>query len=141
MSQTPTDTDAEPGTRTTDDTRATMYVSGLVSLVGLWIAVSPFVYETTEMALWNNVVVGAAIFLIAGYNFYRTYEGTLASVGSASLVALLGLWMIVTPFVMALDSDVLFWSNVAAGAVVALLAGYNAYASREARTTPAGTRA
>jgi len=141
MSQTPTDTGADREARTDFDTGAMKWISGLVSLIGLWIAASPFVYDTTEMGLWNNVVVGAAIFLIAGYNFYRMSNGFFASVGSASLVALLGLWTIVAPFVMAFETDAMLWSNVAAGAVVALLAAYNAYANREAQATPAGTRA
>lgn len=140
MSQTPTDTETEREARTDFDTGSMKFVSGLVSLVGLWIGVSPFVYDTTEMGLWNNVVVGLAVFLVAGYNFYRMQRGFFASVGSASLVALLGLWTIVAPFVMAFESDILFWSNVAAGAVIALLAAYNAYANREAQAAPAGAR-
>lgn len=141
MSQTPTDTDADRESRTDFDTGAMKWVSGLVSLVGLWIAASPFVYDTTQMGLWNNAVVGLAIFLIAGYNFYRMSNGFFASVGSASLVALLGLWTIVAPFVMAFETEAMLWSNVGAGAVVALLAAYNAYANREAQAAPAGTRA
>lgn len=117
------------------------WVSGLVSLIGLWIAVSPFLFDTTATALWNNVVVGLAIFLIAGYNYYRMARNHVASTGSASLVALLGLWALAAPFVIEFETETLAWSNVVAGILVALIAAYNAYASRRARTARTGARA
>lgn len=146
MSQTSNDTerdrDAPPEerrTRTDYDSNTMKWVSLIVALIGLWIAASPFVYDTTEMATWNNVLVGLAIAVIAGYNFYRMSDNRIASPGSASLVALLGLWTIAAPFIIEVNSDTLGWSNVVAGAVVAIVAGYNAYESRRAMT-PAGTR-
>jgi len=114
----------------------TQWLSGIVSLVGAWIAISPFVLTPvmTTASLWNNIIIGAAIFLIAGYNYYRLSQDLPVSVGAASLVALLGLWMIVAPlFVFTVESAVMFWSNVVSGAAVAIIAGYNAYAGRETR--------
>lgn len=137
-----TDRDAPHDDRRTTadyDSNTMKWVSMIVALVGLWIAASPFVYSTTEMATWNNVLVGLAIAVIAGYNFYRMSDNRVGSPGSASLVALLGLWTIAAPFIIEIQSETLGWSNVVAGAVVAIVAGYNAYESRRAMT-PAGTR-
>lgn len=146
MSQTRSDTETdrdrppEEQQNSTDyDSNTMKWVSMIVALVGLWIAASPFIYETTEMAMWNNVLVGTAIAVIAGYNFYRMSDRRVASPGSASLVALLGLWTIAAPFIIEVQSEALGWSNVVAGAVVAIVAGYNAYESRRAMT-PAGTQ-
>ncbi|WP_433631433.1 SPW repeat protein [Halomicrococcus sp. NG-SE-24] len=123
--------------RTTEQTTADSnlkWLSGFVSLVGAWIFVSAFVYDTmSTVSYWNNVIVGLAIFLIAGYNYYRMTNGYEVSVGSAGFVALLGLWMILVPFVIA-DIGAAFWSDVISGIVVAGIAGYNAYAGREMRT-------
>lgn len=123
-------------TRPTDQTTADSnlkWLSGFVSLVGAWIFVSAFVYDAmSTVSYWNNVIVGLAIFLIAGYNYYRMTNGYEVSVGSAGLVALLGLWMILVPFVIA-DIGAAFWSDVISGIVVAGIAGYNAYAGRETR--------
>lgn len=133
------DTDSEGPTHAERDTLK--WLSGVVSLIGLWIAVSPFVYDTTRTALWNNVVVGAAIFLLAGYGFYRLTEGYRPDVGSSSLVALLGLWAVAAPFLLAFQSDGLIWSTMASGVAVAILSGYNAYEIRRAEATQtAGTR-
>lgn len=124
------------------DLRALRWLSGVVSLVGLWIAASAIVYETTTAALWNNAVVGAAIFLLAGYGFYRLARDHRPDVGSTSLAALLGLWAVVAPFLLTYPSDALVWSTVASGIAVAVLSGYNAYESRRSVAVDAtGSRA
>lgn len=119
------------------DQGALRWLSGVVSLVGLWLAASAFVYETTTAALWNNAVVGAAIFLLAGYGFYRLARDRRPDVGSTGLAALLGLWAVIAPFLLSYPSDALVWSTVASGVAVAVLSGYNAYESR--RSTATGT--
>lgn len=123
-------------TRTSAEAGA-KWLSGIASLLGAWIAVSPWVLEPDVVAgtLWNNVIVGAAIFLIAGYNYYRMSKGLSASAGSAGLVALLGLWMIIAPFVVFEVATDLLWSDVISGIIVAAIGGYNAYAGRETAGT------
>lgn len=139
MSDTPGDAPAEGGTERDRDTRfdtldtdTMQWVSALVALVGLWIVASPFVYESTEAATWNNALVGTAIFLLAAYNFYLLSNGDLANVGVAALAVLLGLWIAVSPFGMVMGSDALATSSIIAGLVVALLSAYNAYTNRKA---------
>lgn len=124
--------------RTRVDTDTLRWLSGIISLIGLWIAVSPFVYETTRLALWNNLAIGAAIFLLAGYNYYRMTNGYRPSVGTSSLVALLGLWAVIAPFLLDYGPDIgsnaLVWSTMASGVAAALLSGYNAYEGRRAES-------
>lgn len=134
-------TETERTTTRTFDADAMKWVSGVVSLIGLWILASPFVYETSNFSFWNNVVVGAAIFLIAGYTFYQLANGMYASVGVLSLVVLLGLWTIVAPYVVDFDTGAIELSNIAAGVAVAILAGYEAYANRMAQKASVGARA
>lgn len=134
------DTDAE--VRERRDSRAVKWASGIASLFGLWIAVSPFLFENTDVALWNDLVVGLAVFLIAGYNYYRLSQGERLSEGAAGLVVLLGLWSVVAPFLFEFGSDELAWSTLISGAVIAVLSGYNAYRSRGAEADSAtGARA
>lgn len=139
MSQSSTENE-RTGTRTFD-ADAMKWVSGIVSLIGLWILASPFIYDASNFSFWNNVVVGAAIFLIAGYTFYQLSNGMYASVGVLSLVVLLGLWTIVAPYVVDFDTGAIELSNIAAGSAVAILAGYEAYANRMAQEAGMGARA
>lgn len=134
------ETTDRPGTTAATEPEGTKWLSGIASLIGLWILISPFALVSTEAAVWNNVVVGAAIFLIAGFNYYRIVNGLSTNIGAMSLVALLGLWTLIAPFVLAVGSEALLWSNVVAGLLGLLVAGYVAYTGRKVRTeAPAAT--
>ena len=151
MSESTTDDPAAGPTRARGEPAGQKWLSGFVSLIGFWIAVSPTIYETAASITWNNTLVGGAIFLLAGYNYYRISNGSPTSTGVMSLVALLALWTVVAPFAfegrIAMSGlDVaqlgLVSSNVVSGILMAALAAYIAYAGgSEVRTgTAAGTR-
>ena len=133
MSNTNTAGDTETArNRNTLNTDTLQWLSALVALIGLYLVASPFIFEATEQAIWNDTLVGTAIFLTAGYNFYRLSKDRLASVGVASLTVLLGLWALVSPRVIEMGSDQLATGTAISGLVVALLAAYNAYANNKA---------
>lgn len=116
------------------------WLSGVNALVGAWIVAALFLLTATGGGLsasaWNNIIVGVAILLIAGYNYLRTDEDEPGSVGASALVALLGLWILVAPFlVFTVDTAALFWSNVLSGALVALIGAFNAYTASKNRRT------
>lgn len=114
----------------------TKWLSGINSLIGAWLVLSPFVLVQATGGLtasnWNNIIIGIAVFLIAGYNYYRQSQRLEPSTGSASLVALLGLWMIIAPFVVFAVAGLMFWSNILSGALVTIISVYVAYEGREA---------
>ncbi|SFB72524.1 hypothetical protein SAMN05444422_101501 [Halobiforma haloterrestris] len=137
MSDTPTDTDAGTtrGTETGHDTLNTdvmQWVSAIVALAGLGLVAYPFMFEATEAAIWNDTLVGTAIFLLGGYNFYRLSRDRLASVGVASLAAILGLWALASPAVIEMGSSELATATAAGGLLAAALSAYSAYANSKA---------
>lgn len=135
MSDAQTDTEPERSTPTDRgalNTDMMQWLSAIVALVGLYIAVSPFLFEATQAATWNDLLVGIAIFLLAGYNFLRLARDHLANVGVASLAALLGLWALISPFVIEMGSNELATGTALSGLIVAALSAYNAYANRRA---------
>ncbi|WP_049921319.1 SPW repeat domain-containing protein [Halopiger djelfimassiliensis] len=113
--------------------RKTSYVSVIVAVLGAWVALSTLLFDVGQAGLWNNLSVGALVFVAAGYNYYRVTNDVPLSVGVASLVAVLGIWLIVSAALLELTGG-LFWSTLVSGLLVAGLAGYNAYEAREART-------
>lgn len=138
MSNTPTDTETNRSAETNRNalnTDVMQWLSAIIALVGLWVVASPFVFEATETATWNNTLIGTAIFLLAGYNFFRMTRDRLASVGVASLAVLLGIWVLVSPSVIEMGSNDLATSTTVSGLVVAALAAYNAYANSKADTS------
>jgi hypothetical protein len=132
------------GTTRTDynslNTDVMRWLSALVALIGLSLVASPFVFEATDAAVWNDTLVGTGIFVLAGYNFVRLSRNRLASVGVASLSAVLGLWALVSPFVLEMGSATLATGTALSGAIVATLSAYNAYANTKA-DTPERSRA
>lgn len=125
------------------------WMSGLVVLAGLWLILEPFLMEEMLVGnLWNDVIVGVALVALGGYNYYRRTNEQFGSTAVAGLVALLGLWLIVSPFVYgdagAADatSDFGFWNDVVVGLIVFGLGAYSAYEAREVdrRATTAADR-
>lgn len=128
------------GGRTGTDLRKLL--TALVALAGLWIAASPYLYGSTTIGRWNNLAVGGGILLLAAYNAYRMHERRGGHTGIAGVVALLGLWSVIAPFMLEFEGRGLFWSTIVTGLVVLGLSAYDVYQSRRtgaaART---GTRA
>ncbi|WP_265109175.1 SPW repeat domain-containing protein [Halosolutus halophilus] len=137
MSDTPTDTEPTRSTEADRDalnTDTMQWVSAIVALAGLGLVAYPFVFEATEAAIWNDTMTGTAIFLLAGYNFYRLTRDHLANVAIASLTTLLGLWALVSPAVIEMGSSELAMSTAAGGLLIAALSAYSAYANNKADT-------
>ena len=138
MSNTPTDTDPNRTATERADHRNTLntdtmqWLSALVALIGLYVVASPFIFDATEQAIWNDTLVGTGIFLLAGYNFVRLSRDRLASDGVASLAVLLGLWLLVSPGVIEMGSNTLATGTAASGLATAVLSAYNAYANKKA---------
>lgn len=110
------------------------WLAGIVALVGAWIFVTPFLFEMPDSHFWNNIAVGGVIAILAAYSGEQARRGVM-STWVIGLAALLGLWMIATPFVYESVSDAVLYSDVLSGAVVAILGGYDTYmAQREERT-------
>ncbi len=132
MSDTPTaNRDAQTG-YDTPNTDAMQWLSALVALIGLYLVASPFVFDATDAAIWNDTLVGTAIFLAAGYNFVRLSRENLASVGVALLAVVLGLWALVSPVFILMGSGVVATGTAISGLLVVVFSGYNAYANSKA---------
>lgn len=108
----------------------TKWLAGTNAVLGLWLIAAPFAFGVSGAGLWNAVIVGSLIAIVGGYNWYLTTKGEEVSVAGASFNALLGLWVIAAPFLFTPGTTAL-WNDVIVGAVVASLAGYNAYAANK----------
>lgn len=128
------------GASGTYDPTEMRWVSGFVAMVGLWIAVSPTVYDVSPLLAWNNGIVGAGIAVVAGASFVRPQTLAIRAVAGASLAALLGIWTLLAPLLVGADSASLLWSNVGAGSLVAIVSGYHARLLDEVRRGDARAR-
>ena len=109
------------------------WLAGVNALLGAWLVAIPFLFADalgagTGFAFWNYVLVGGGILALSGYNWWAAEDDDPGSTWAAIGSAILGLWMIALPFVTGAAADGwLVWNDVVVGAVVAILAAYNAY--------------
>jgi SPW repeat len=87
-------------------------------LLGIWVLISPFVLTLAlPRAIWNNVVTGFVVGILAIIRV-RVPNQT----GWSWINALLGIWLIISPFVLGFASGAGLWNNVILGIIVAAFA-------------------
>jgi len=116
------------------------WISAIIALLGAWMLVQAVLLDVVVTQFWNDILVGALLLAVGGYNYYRRSNEAIASVGAAFIAALLGAWLIAAPFVLGADTgatetvnDLAFWNDVIVGLAALLLGAYSAYAAREER--------
>lgn len=109
----------------------------VAAVVGMWVLVSPFVLTgsiQSSTPMWSNAIGGAVVLILpafAAYAIRSTAETAKNSIGEWSgwFAALAGLWILVSPFVLtgAIETGTVLWSNIIAGGLALILAGYAGY--------------
>jgi len=116
--------------RDTDLQRARWASVGNV-LAGVWLIAAPFVlnFEGSTVAMWNHIIVGAAVALI---ELIRASDPDhRASISWASVV--LGVWLIAAPFVLGYSTISAAQTNsIVMGIVVVALGAFSAYETNQA---------
>jgi hypothetical protein len=103
-----------------------------VAIAGLWELVSPFVlgYSALTVAMWNAVIIGVVLIVLgAGAALYKEVkiDQTLDWINT-----ILGLWLIVSPFILGYSDTVgAMWNSIIVGLVVLVLAGWAAFTFRK----------
>lgn len=107
------------------------WLSGTNTLLGLWLIVAPFVYGVSAAVASTTIIAGIVIAALAGYNFWRSWNGEPASRGAATLNVLAGIWVMGGLFFFEVGGAAIA-NNLIVGAIVALLALAVAWKGAEA---------
>ena len=117
------------------------WLSAIIALLGLWMIVEALWFDVVAAQFWNDVIVGALLLAVGGYNYYRRADEEIGSVAAASVAALLGLWLIAAPFLFGADAgfteavnDLAFWNDIVVGLLALALGAYSAYQARDQRS-------
>ena len=104
-----------------------IFFSLLNVLAGLWLLVAPYVlsYEPGSAAYANDLLVGAAIAVLAAVRVLGAYQSAWIS----WIVALLGVWLIVAPFVLNYYQSNPRYNDIITGAFVVVFAVASALSS------------
>lgn len=116
------------------------WLSAGIGLLGLWMIVQAVWLDLAASQLWNDVLVGAALLSIGAYNTYRRSKAEFGSAGLATFAAIVGLWLIVAPFLLgpgdgllAATNEIGAWIDVAVGVLAVGLGLYSAATIRDRR--------
>jgi len=114
------------------------WLSAVVALLGLWMIVEAVLFDLVATQFWNDIIVGALLLVVGGYNFKRRTDEQLGNLAAALVVALLGLWLIASPFMFGENAgfaeatnDLGFWNDIVVGLLALGLGAYSAYEIRD----------
>lgn len=119
------------GVSSMDSDKYSPWLSLLSAVLGLWIIATPFVWSLPETLYWSNIAAGAIIALVAGFGAYRRFQDAPLHLAVPIIVAVLGLWVVVSPFAFADVAQGAVASNVIGGILVLAFSAYVAYLGRE----------
>jgi hypothetical protein len=123
--------------QTVGHSRQVRIASGINTLLGVWLIISPLVllYSVENLlSLWSSVIAGA---LIAIFGIWRSRSPREhATLSWINIV--LGAWTAISPWVFNLPSDAPLWNNLIVGIVVVVLAIWSGSATiTDRRRAPA----
>jgi hypothetical protein len=93
-------------------------------LLGIWVIVAPFVLASAlfSAAIWNNIATGIAVAIVA---LLRTSMPRQSAWSWANVI--LGIWLLISPFVLGFAAPRLLWNDVILGIIIALVGISNAW--------------
>ena len=104
-------------------------LSWLIVVLGAWEVLAPFIlgYSVTASALWNEIILGIALIILAGWAALSNQRSTIKALEWINVV--LGTWLILAPFIIKYTNvAAAMWNDIIVGIVVVVLAGWAALA-------------
>jgi hypothetical protein len=88
---------------------------GIINLVaGMWLIISPFLLGYSEGATTNSVIVGIAVSALAIIRLAMSRDAW-----TGWLVAAMGLWLIIAPFIFGFTEPAVLWNEIIVGIIIA----------------------
>ena len=96
-------------------------------LLGIWLIIAPFAlaYSDSASARWNDIVVGAAVLILAGRSAVAPANGVQLGCSCAAL----GVWLVIAPFALG-NSNITanVWYDALVGVLLVVLGAWSAFA-------------
>ena len=111
----------------------------IIGLAGLWEIVAPFVFGMTATTafLWDAIIVGLALLVFGVWAALSNEETTVKYLNWIN--AVLGLWLIIAPFILGYSSaTVAMWNDIVIGLVALVLGAWAALAVGSQGQQPMG---
>ncbi len=102
-------------------------LSWIIAVVGLWEIIAPFVFGMTATTafLWDAIIVGLALLVFGAWAALANDENTIKYLSWIN--AVLGLWLVIAPFVLSYSSAAAaMWNDIIIGLVALALGAWAA---------------
>lgn len=99
----------------------------VVAIVGVWEVLAPFIlgYAGVTAAVWDAVIIGVAVIVLAIWSALSNNLGMSRALNW--ITAIIGLWLIVAPFILGFTGvAVALWNAIIVGIVIAVLETWSA---------------
>lgn len=113
-------------------------ISLLLALLGLWMVGQAFLFDLAGAHFWSDVLVGALLIGVGGYNYSRQANERFGNSAVALIAVAAGLWLIAAPFLLGDDyglsettNDIWLYNDLAVGLLAMGLGAYSAYMARD----------
>jgi len=97
---------------------------------GIWLIAAPFIlgYSASPAPLWNDIVCGLLIAVLAGIR----RSNILQNIGLSYFNAGIGAWLIIAPFALGYVVRSATWNDIAVGILVLIMGIWSASATNSA---------
>lgn len=94
------------------------WASGINLILGIWLFISPWALNySMRQTLWNDIIVGFVVFVLSWIRLANR-----STTGVASWInVVLGIWLIIAPFVFHYADPGQTWNSIIVGIIVAAL--------------------
>ena len=97
-------------------------LAALNFLFGVWLIVSPYLLSyQSGSAKWQSVIAGIAVAIFAAVRYFSP-----AQIWASWVNAVVGLWLIISPFITGYDASAAYWNQIILGILVAVVGFSNA---------------
>jgi len=97
-------------------------LSWIIAIAGLWEIAAPFVFGMTATTafLWDAIIIGLALLILGAWAALANDESTIKNLNWVN--AVLGLWLIIAPFILSYSSAAIaMWNDIVVGVIVVVL--------------------
>jgi len=109
------------------------FATGLNIVLGIWLVIAGFALSAGANATWNDVIVGILVIIFASSRVSRG----MINRGASWANFILGIWLIIAPWVLGYTSMASTWNDFCVGWAVLILSIINVRMnSRRAAITP-----
>jgi hypothetical protein len=119
--------------RQPEHARQARLASGVGTLAGVYLLISAWIAARNAGNEWNSMLAGVVVATLAARRF-----GGRAESWTGWLDALIGAWLIVSPWVYGYDDSTWRWNSIVVGLVIVVCGVWSAVAG-DARAHPSGS--